>query len=361
MTRQFRCFDERTLSTDGRVVIIEGKNGSGKSSILEALHYACYLRSFRTYNSRDLIQIGKDHFFAHVQFLNEQLNVTDDINIGYSPADGKIVKYNQKVIGSYKELLDHYKIVTLSAEDIELVHGSPTLRRDFLSYALLLENPVLVNQFKRYKQILEQRNSLIAQQRHGALLANKEFEIWSQKQWEAAAECREYFVAYLTALETTVNDLLQRYFYDESDKDLCVKFVYDAKNMISGDFDVFWSYYSDKHVQTEQTLGRSAFGIHLDDFTIMFYNKRARTYASRGQQKLLALLIKIAQLQQASARGEAGVLLMDDFMTDFDPSRVAQSFSALKDLQFQLFLSTPISPEPFLKHLSSQDVCHIKI
>lgn len=355
---QFRCFSEKTFTFDARIVVIEGENGSGKSSILEALHYCCYLRSFRLGNNRDLMKLTTDHFFINVGFIQEAVGGDDTIQVGFSDADGKSVKYNQKRVQSYKELLEQYRIVTLASDDIELIQGAPEQRRDFLNYAILLATPGLLANFKRYKQILDQRNSFLRSNRS---VLSEEFVIWTEKLWLESRSLAAYRVQYLQQLEKAVNILLTTHFSSENYQP-SLMFQYQPKNM--GDhenFASFWESYKHKYVQTELEWRRSLFGIHLDDFSIVFLDKKARIFASRGQQKLLTLLIKIAQLQQLSSAGEPGVLLLDDFMTDFDHDKVQRCIAALKELKFQIFISCPVSPKAFLSGLSPADVCHIKL
>ena len=356
----FRCFKEKKVTFDGRIVVVEGANGSGKSSLLEALHYCCYLRSFRTHLNRELVHLDHDHFFAHVDFEQEQLGTKDTIHVGYSEGEGKVVKCNQKTVQSYKELIDAYRIVTLSADDVALIQGAPEHRRNFLNYALMLHQPDLLALFKRYRTILDHRNSLLALPPTRG--NDEELAIWSAKLWHEAAVIRQERIAYLTSLEAQINQLLATYFHDEAAA-LSVSLTYNARNITAAakDFETFWPAYSVKHCQFEREVRRSMFGAHLDDFGITFQDKRARVYASRGQQKLLVLLIKIAQLQQLSQRGESGVLLLDDFMTDFDHRRVEQGIEALKSLRFQMFLSCPIDARVVLRNLSSQDICRIQV
>jgi DNA replication and repair protein RecF len=356
----FRCFQERTVSFDGRVIVLEGPNGSGKSSILEALHYCCYLRSFRTHLNRELIQLGKDYFFVHVDVHQESTQLIDQIQVGFSDSDGKVVKWNQKPVVSYKDLIGHFKIVSVAADDLILVHGGPEYRRDFLNYALALNNPEHMTLLKRYRQILDQRNSLLQQSRFSG--PSEEMAVWSQKLWEASQEIRQLRSEYLRLLEVSVNLLLQIHFADTESGNFQVKFVYAAKNgSDTQTFDDFWRSYALKQYNTEVEWGRSLFGAHLDDFSIIFQDKKARMYASRGQQKLLVLLIKIAQLQQLSALGEPGVLLLDDFMTDFDNEKVERSVATLNDLKFQMFVSCPVRPDAFLRCFSPQDVSHLRL
>jgi DNA replication and repair protein RecF len=135
----FRCFANTEFSFDKKFIIIQGPNGSGKSSILEALHYSCYLRSFRTHLHKELMLLGENHFFAHILFDQELTGTNDQIQIGYSSEQGKVVKLNQKPVQSYKELLTAYRIVTLTADDLSLIHSAPEARRSFMNYSLFLD------------------------------------------------------------------------------------------------------------------------------------------------------------------------------------------------------------------------------
>jgi DNA replication and repair protein RecF len=123
--KNFRCFQDREFTFTSKFVVIQGDNGSGKSSLLEALHYSCYLRSFRTHLQRDLVAIGQDHFFTHVEFDQEITGTHDHIQSGYSEREGKLVKFNQKPVQSYRDIISSFRIVTLAADDLALVHGAP--------------------------------------------------------------------------------------------------------------------------------------------------------------------------------------------------------------------------------------------
>src|SRR5688572_2091521 len=109
--KNFRCFSGYTLDIGAPYVHIEGVNGVGKTTILEALHYACYLRSFRTHIPKELISFGKSDFFIKLS-LHDQLHSMDHtIQIGFSPTK-RLVKVDQKTIESYKDLLSHYRVIS---------------------------------------------------------------------------------------------------------------------------------------------------------------------------------------------------------------------------------------------------------
>lgn len=342
--RNFRCFDECEYKFDERFVVIEGKNGAGKSSLLEALHYACYLRSFRTSSNNDLIQLGRDFFFVEIDINHDE--VCDQIQVGFDSRQGKVVKFNQKPIVSYRDLILQYRSVTLCADDIVAVGGAPEYRRDFLNHSLLLLDPTRYSMFKTYKQIVDQRKSLLFQiQRAGGQggYFYDQLLIWSEKLWGLSVEIKKLRVDYLKGLEKNVNLLLAEYFR-VSEPALQIKFNYISKNSDYSDkFDEFWPVFYKKHYVSEVELGRSFFGAHIDDFSIEFYGKRAKVYASRGQQKLIIFLIKISQLSFMNDCGKPGVLLLDDFLTDFDKQNIDSGLGILQEQYFQVFLSNPNS------------------
>lgn len=347
----FRCFKDELFSFDDKFVIIQGPNGSGKSSILEALHYSCYLRSFRTHINKDLMHLGQDHFFAHISFDQDLTGSSDQIQIGFSAEQGKVVKLNQKPVQSYKELLAAYRIVTLTADDLSLIHSAPEARRSFLNYSLFLADPALASTLKQYKHIVEQRNKLLSSR----FLAQSpsfhdELLVWTEKMWSASVLLRTLRVDYLEKLQVLVNQLLEQ-FYWTTDQKLQVIFNYVARPAeYQQDFKSFWKKFSEQGLARELQYGRSTFGAHLDDVTIIFQEKNARIFASRGQQKLLVFLLKVAQLKLTNTTGEAGVLLLDDFMTDFDEDRLGRGLDMLKTMPGQIFISCPSDSHHLLPH-----------
>ncbi len=359
--RQFRCFQEQTFDTDSRIVVVEGHNGSGKSSLLEAIHYACYLRSFRTHLNRDLMQLGQDFFFIDVEYQPANASISDNIQVGFSVKEGKVVKLNQRPVQSYKELIEQFRVVTLAADDLELINGAPDLRRDFLNYAMALKDPSVLAVLKHYRHVLEQRNALLVRGVY-ASQPTDEWRVWTEQLWDAAQKVQGLRRIYLQELEDAVNTLLRDYFADATPDGMTVSFTYQAKGLHDEEnFKGFWEQYTHKQFAQECDWRRSLFGAHLDDFQVVFQQKKARMFASRGQQKLLVLLIKMAQLQQLSQQGEPGVLLLDDFMTDFDHNNVTRCITALKNLKYQLFLSTPINPAAFLQSIDLPGLRHIKL
>ncbi len=351
--KNFRCFRSFTIELEKSMILFEGENGAGKTSLLEALYYTGYLRSFRTHRSHELIRFGQDNFFVHAQVTNNLSTheFTHDIHIGFC-RNRKLVKVDQKPIISYKELMHTYRVVSLTEDDLALVNGSPQVRRTFIDHVLLLSEPDYAMIIKLYRQTLEQRNALLQQRSFN----RDTYEILTQQIWEHSRMITELRIKSLAQLNEIMNELVRIYF----DQSFSTNFSYHPKYLLCDSLQEF----TDKHpllYDHELRYGRTLFGVHLDDILIQFQHLQARHFASRGQQKLLVLLIKIAQVKQLANTGLGAVMLLDDFMTDFDPKRGGLLLDTLLGLNIQLIFTSPIEGSLLGQHLTQQGAQVIKL
>ncbi len=348
--KNFRCFTKDTFDFSSDIVIIYGNNGSGKTTILESLHYLCYLSSFRSRLPSEITQFEADNFFIKGTILQDD-NQTIDIQVGFSKKQ-KIAKVGSNPISSYKELFPYYQVVTLTIDDLALIQESPTVRRNFIDHAILLANPEYIDILKRYKQILQQRNALLQQQ-----FSFESYKIWTEQLWQASNIIQKERVHALDRLHTTVLKLLHTFF----DANYTLDITYNYKNMLSDES--FEQFLERKKglITYEQMLQRSDFGAHLDDFTIQFCNKKLKSFGSRGQQKLLALLIKVAQILNLQEKGQNPIFLLDDFITDFDAQRLGSILKLLQTLKCQLIISSPIREKLLEELLSHANISTIEL
>jgi len=351
--QSFRCFAQQSFIFTKPLVLLEGDNGSGKTSLLEALYYLCYLRSFRTHSTKEMIGLENE---ARSFFVKIAVDFNDgrehEIQAGFS-AQKRLVKIDQKLVQSYKELIDRYRAVALTEDDLELIKEGPDRRRSLLDQDILLHNPLFVQQLRVYKKVLESRNALLTKG-----TSEDSFMLWTRQLWERAHEIQQERVAALMRLEQGVNELFLQHFNIER----AVSFIYQAKHesLSYKNIDDFIAQKSSLFYQ-EKLFKKSLFGAHLDDVHIVFKGKSARTFASRGQQKLLVVLIKVAQIIEAAKKGGSLFFLLDDFMTDFDQERLDILVPLLTSLKAQLIFTCPLQESPLKKLLLAADAQTIQL
>lgn len=351
LIKNLRCFKEYSLSLEAPIVLLCGNNGSGKTSILEALHYGCYLRSFRTHLPRELIAHGQDTFFIDIQFKEQ--NELHELQAGFSQSSKKrLVKIDQKAVQTYKELTARYRIITLTSDDLALIHEGPELRRTFIDQAIALTDSDYSAVLRTYKHIHAHRNALLYK---GGI--NQElYEAWTQQLWEQSCLVQAKRQEQLKVLQERTNALLKEFLSDT----LRITFTYRPR--LIGDATSCQQFMASRPqlYEQERAFGRCLFGAHLDDIAIHFQEKGSKAFASRGQQKLIVLLLKIAQLQELVALKGPSIVLVDDFMTDFDTERIQKLLAMLKSLHCQLILTSPTGSGDFpdtLRQMGAQVTC----
>lgn len=344
--KNFRCFPSYELNFQAPLVLISGANGSGKTSLLEALHYACYLRSFRTHVPKDLLSFGRESFFLKVGVAAD--NLDHELQVGFSSRK-KLVKIDQQPIKSYKELIDYYRTITLTEDDLLLIKGGPEERRLFIDQAVMLHRPEFLQELRTLRSIVAQRNALVSRT-DGA--ADESYWLWTQQLFEHSQEIARIRAALLSSIEVRVNQLL-RHFKVESGIALSYKSKYETLGNSWND----WVATQEKLPFKEFAMGRTLFGAHLDEIDIKFKGQVAKSFSSRGQQKLILMLLKIAQLQELKATKGPALLLLDDFMNDFDEPTAFQLIELIKENAQQAIFTSPLVIGHFEAALMGQG-CH---
>jgi DNA replication and repair protein RecF len=316
--KNFRCFPTLQLSFDAPIILIEGPNGCGKTSLLEALHYVGYLRSFRTHIPRELVSETQQSFFIKA-VVQSELTETE-LQVGFAGRK-RLVKLNQQAVQSFKELMAHYRTITLTEDDLNLIKGGPEMRRSFIDQALMLFNPDILPTFRMLRQVLDQRNALLS----GHHFDRQSYDLWTGQLWELTEQVALERKQLLELLQVRVQAM-------EGGAGVLLRYESKASREELED---------PTFMADEVRWRRSLFGAHLDDIAIQFHDRKSKTFASRGQQKLIVVLLKIALAQELQQRVGKAVLLMDDFMTDFDGPTAQRLLGQLTALETQLIITCP--------------------
>ena len=337
--RNVRCFSSFDLAINNRLLVIEGANGSGKSTIVEALYFACYLKSFRTHRVVDMVRNDDaGSFFIKINGIG---NDGDDYSIQIGFEEGvKKIKVNDAAIATYKELMDYYQVVAVSEHDLRILQEGPEERRSFINQFCILQDQKNIDLLRQYKHINAQRTQLLVTYQG----MSEQYVIWSEQLWATSTVIRRARGDALAALEQEIKLLITEFSLDIPR----ISFAYKAKGGIENVFELFWKRYAQTGLPTEISQRRSLFGAHLDDIVVLWGEQNARLYASRGQQKLIVLLIKCAMIRvlqrQAYQSNSSRTLLflLDDFITDLDQKIISAVLLMARSLGCSVVVTCPL-------------------
>ena len=315
--------------------MFEGYNGSGKTTILEALHYACYLRSFKTISAPQIISFGASAFSVSLEGITHQ--EPWHLQVGASN-ETRLVRLNNTSLNKHKQIFDYYRVITITEHDIELIAGYPQTRRAFLDTTLFLLDTEYGALIKQYTKVCKQRTAVLSH----AVFDSAAYEIWTSQFCNLSRQIQEKRCALLKDLEIKVQELLVLHFPHGASVSL--RCSYEEKK------------YDEDLLRREKALKRILFGAHLDDIHIIYGDSKARSYASRGQQKMLVMLFKLAVIQLLK---KPVILLLDDFMTDFDQKKIENLLSAFVAENIQIIATCPMEQSTLssiLKRYNAQTV-----
>ncbi len=340
----FRCFASKILHFDSKVVHLLGPNGIGKTSILEAIYYSCYLRSFKTHIPKELINIDANSF-SIITNINGNFG-QDIINVGLENLK-KFAKVNQKPITSFKEIYEILKVLSITQNDISIIEGSPIFRRSFIDQFIVFFDSEYLSLLSKFNKILKNRNSLLFQQKKDM----DSYLLWTSELIKHSKIIQEKRINMLSIAQNELTNLGQ-YFNKIDDIKLTYRLCKPEIDQENLSIESVYKHHSDL-INKEFFYKRTLFGAHLDDFDIMFNLKHSRIYASRGQQKLIIFLLKFALINYAHSLSSKFILLVDDFFADFDDAKSKNLLNLASELASQVFITSP-SETQIIQNIGSQ-------
>jgi DNA replication and repair protein RecF len=316
--RHFRNVGFTALEFSGRQHFLVGRNGQGKTNLLEAAGLVTALRSFRTTDNRHLI--GHGQACAAIAFVLEherqgETNVTVMLR-----RDGKELWSDQARVTKLADHLGRFPTVVFSSQDLHLVRGSPSHRRRWLDLTLAAMDATYLRALQTYTRALAERNALLKTGRPGAA----ELGAFERTLAPAAVELIGLRAAGVKALDR----FLQAGYARLSEETETAGLAY-APNFADPSVDVMLARLESGRARDLQFRTTVA-GPHRDDLDFTIKQTAARDFASEGQQRSFVLALRLAQAAWFQERsGVRPVLLADDVLGELDPARRARFWAAI--------------------------------
>jgi DNA replication and repair protein RecF len=317
----FRCFESASLEPGPGFNLIAGGNGSGKTSLLEAVYFLGRGASFRAGRSEAAIRFEADRFTL---FARLGVGLTTRVGLEVSRSDGSSIRVDG-LPGARADLARALPAQIIDPASHELVSGPPAGRRQFLDWGVFHVEHAFLPAWQRYRRALQQRNA--------ALRSRSAAAAWH---WD------EYLVADGAVVDACRRRVLNQLLPD-------VQKV--SERLLGAEVELtYQSGWADGVNLAEALAGSrerdlqmatSTVGPHRADFRIMVRERRARDSVSRGQEKLVAATLTLAQIELvARTREQTVVLLLDEPGADLDREHLARLLDAIAEAPVQSFVTS---------------------
>lgn len=333
--RDFRNIGQAEVSFSPGVNVLYGDNAEGKTNLLEAIYYIAIGKSFRGAKSAEIVRFGCDE--ADLKLSYDDSIRTQEIGMKIRAGGTRSATKNGCRSESLSELIGAFRAVLFCPEHLLLVKEGPALRRNYLDIAICQLKPMYLRSLQRYAQILKQRNALLKNAEEDRKTFRDTIEYWSLALAHEAAHIASERLRYVKMLDGYSKEC----FLDMKGGNETPAFhyvgtahreedEYEDEGLIEKSFaDLLLS-----HHEREIAAGSTLWGTHRDDVSILLNEKPARIYASQGQQRSLALAMKLSEGEiSRKMTTEYPVFLFDDVLSELDTGRRSYLLSRIGERQ----------------------------
>ncbi len=316
----FRNYSSKKFYFQNKKNLILGKNGSGKTSLLEAIYLACFAKSFRTYNDMFLINKNNQSFYIKSIFADME---EYQIEIGFNRKK-KQIKINEKNIKNLNDLIGLVNIIVFLQNDLELIEGSPDFRRKFLNILFSQVDKVYFHNLIIYNKLLRYRNKFLKE-----FIEDKNLFISIN---ENIARAGFYLVNARKKFIKKLNNIF-KLLIKEQDIQLSYK-------TIIGNHDDYLRKLNE-NVDKERKLGFTLIGPHRDDLFIEKQNMKLNDISSTGEKRLVSLVLKLSEFYFIKElRSIEPIILMDDILLELDKENRTVFLNMINFINTQFFITS---------------------
>ena len=372
----FRNYRELDLAFDAPVTLVQGRNGQGKTNLLEAVYYLATSKSRHARTEREVVDraaVEEPIPYGRIRGDVMQAGQSTILEILFTlRSDGFNYTKHMRVNGASRrsmDLIGHLRAVLFLPEDLTLISGSPAERRRYIDIALCQIDRRYCQTLSRYQKVVTQRNSLLKQlqerEQADSPSVAAQLRFWDDQLIEHGTHVLSRRHTYLTQLAP----IARRVHADLSQQQEALDLLYlpsfnsglysdrdyqrlregeevraDELAGVEADTSTIGQRFRERlegRRMVELAAGSSLYGPHRDELIFQVNGWNLRTYGSRGQQRTGALALKLAELQAMSeATGEKPILLLDDVMSELDAQRRAALLSALAEVRQGIVTTT---------------------
>lgn len=307
----FKNYTNQKFAFGKRIVGICGKNGIGKTNLLDAIYYCCFTKSY--FSSVDSVNIGFGNTGFRIEANVSKNNSLQNI-VCIHRGNKKELLLNEVPYDKISKHIGVFTAVMIAPDDIEIINGSGELRRKYIDAILCQADAEYLRQLMDYNKIIQQRNSLLKQAAANGYVDDMLLNTFDE-QLSAPAN---YVFAKRKSLMEELRPKVEDFYQHISGGDEKIYLEYQS-SLIEISFDKILK----QNRERDRVLQRTTSGIHKDDIKFELHNQPFKSIASQGQKKSLLFSLKLAEYELLkSVKGFAPMLLLDDVFEKLDDGRM---------------------------------------
>jgi DNA replication and repair protein RecF len=345
----FRSYNEVLVEFVPGVNVLIGQNGQGKTNIVEAIYYLATLTSHRVANENPLVSAGKASAVIRARINEEDRAVAIDLEI--SPGKTNRAKINRSPLPRVRDILGIVRVIMFAPEDLALVKGDPSERRNFMDHTLIQRSPRFSGVKTDYEKVLRQRNALLKSFNRDNI--DSTLDVWDEQLAKLGAEITHTRIQFIRDLKPFIRN---RYHSISGGEDAVssseITLDYQSKYLTEGDIEQLTQ--SDIHDRIREELatrkkdelirGVTLVGPHRDELFIGLGELPLKNYASHGESWSAALALRVASADVLKADGIEPILILDDVFAELDVIRRSTILELTKNAP-QVFITAAVESD----------------
>ena len=320
-----RNIEQCSLAFKNGINLFVGSNGSGKTSVLEAIYLLALGRSFRTRTLKNIIQFGHDQLLVAARTTG-----ATPVGLRYNAKDGLHIRLNSAPLKKLSDLAVELPTQYISANCHQFFELGPKFRRQQLDWGLFHVEPRFNSLWQSYKKIIKQRNSALKKK-----LGKQEITLWDEQLVQYASHIDRYRQRYLNNVFEKFKVLFTHLCPAFSDADFSLRYLKgwpkesELRTVLVENFE--------RDLQLSYTRN----GIHAADWSIRINGANPIELLSRGQQKLFFIALCIAQAELITEfKQQQSMFVIDDISSELDISHQLNVINLLRKSKMQCFITT---------------------
>lgn len=336
--KNYRNYEQVEVECSEDVNIFIGPNAQGKTNLLESIYVLALTKSHRTHKDKELIQWDQNHTSLHGTLERKYGLCKLDLFISQQGKKARLNGLEQKKLSGYIGALN---VVMFAPEDLEIVKGSPGIRRRFMDMEIAQIYPSYMHELAQYQRILAQKNQQLKQYSSSQSAVQSMIEIWNEQLAESGTKIMQKRQQFIYKLQQWAEQIHSG--ITNRKEKLKISYrpsfaidSFDNEAMVFDQFMVKLSHMKEQEIRRGMTL----IGPHRDDMEFFINEKEVQTFGSQGQQRTTALSVKLAEIELICQEvGEYPILLLDDVLSELDQHRQTQLIETFQN-KVQTFITT---------------------